>query len=527
MKNYANLLIFLTLITFFSCNQQEKKATNIIIMIPDGFGFSHLTFAKQYAKHAKNSIIKDRLLNLEKMVAIGEMATMTTSPYGNLVTDSAASATQIATGHHSLPEQIGVDQNGNSVETILEFFKKNGKATGLVTNTRITHATPAAFAAHVINRNLENTIAEKMLETGTDIMLGGGLVRWVPKNVNEIKSDARYEHIFSKIPDHIKLKSKRKDTKNLLVDAIQKGYDIAFTKEQLQKSNSDKILGLFYNSSMPYTIDVLKNKNNPSQKIPTLLEMAKKSIEILSKNPNGFFLMIEGGLIDYAGHQNDAGTLLHEILDFDQVVGYVLSFAKKRKDTLVIIIPDHETGSPGFSYSINDIPAPKFILEDGKPVSMTPIYNYGQYDVLDKIYNQKKSFGKILTPFAKLSKKEQTPENLVSLINSELEFKINIQDAKKMMADELNPYFVKHHPTQKVKRVPLIHDFKEFQVAGKRNVMNILARVLAKQQQLTWGTGAHTSCLVPVISYGPGKEKFKGIFHSTEIKKFIIEVTNF
>ena len=146
MKNYANLLIFLTLITVFSCNQQEKKATNIIIMIPDGFGFSHLTFAKQYAKHAKNSIIKDRLLNLEKMVAIGEMATMTTSPYGNLVTDSAASATQIATGHHSLPEQIGVDQNGNSVETILEFFKKNGKATGLVTNTRITHATPAAFS---------------------------------------------------------------------------------------------------------------------------------------------------------------------------------------------------------------------------------------------------------------------------------------------------------------------------------------------------------------------------------------------
>ncbi len=133
------------------------------------------------------------------------------------------------------------------------------------------------------------------------------------------------------------------------------------------------------------------SKNDPTRTQPTLTEMTEKALSLLSKDEDGFFLMVEGGQIDWAGHRNDAGRMLHEMLKFDEAIHSVYEWAKDRDDTLIIVTADHETGSFGFSYSSKDLPAPeKRTGEAFKKYDYAPNYNFGAFDILDGLYNQKK-----------------------------------------------------------------------------------------------------------------------------------------
>ncbi len=525
--------VLITALTFIGCayvsgaesKTDSGKVKNVIILIGDGMGPQSVGFLNSYAKHAPNSIYKPvgRVTALEEVIEKGVLGYVYHEAANVLVTDSAASATQIASGKMALSETIGIDQYGNRTETILEKAKKMGKSTGLVSDTRITHATPAGFAAHQTHRTKENEIAVDLLNNQVDVMLSGGLRYWIPKEANNKKSEIHNE--LKKITGgKIKIKSKRKDNRNLLKEAETEDYALAFTKEQLAQANTDKLLGLFSYSVMPYRIDL--DTDAPGRSIPTLKEMTEKSLDILSKNEKGFFLMVESGLIDWAEHDDDAGTLLHEMIRFDETLACIFDWVKKRNDTLLIVSADHETGGFGFSYSRRNIPEPKeFPGTVYKGEKFAPKFNFGTYNILDRIYKQKISYQAMMDQFDALPKNQQTPGAMMKIVNDNSEFLITEKEAATILEREENDYYVKGHTYLGDTTFPKINDFKEFYVYSEEVRKDILGRVVAKQQNIVWSTGTHTNTPVPLIAYGPQKitAQFSKLLHTTEWAQYAID----
>ena len=503
---------------------KKSKIKNVIVLIGDGMGVQQMGLLRAYAKNAANSIYLGKKTGITKLMEAGVIGLSMHNPAGHIVVDSAASATQLSTAKSSGSEMIGVDADGNSAETILEKAAKMGKSTGLVSDTRITHATPAAFAAHQPHRSLENEIAVDLLNNDVDVMLSGGLRYWIPKSANN-KDGAVYQKLVKMSEGNVRIKSKRKDERNLLSEAQKKGYKLAFNKKQMKKAKNGKLLGLFAYSGMPDGIINTQTKNDPNRTSPTLTEMTKKAVELLSKNKKGFFLMVEGGQIDWAGHDNDTGTMLHEMIKFDNAVKYIYNWAKDREDTLVILTADHETGSFGFSYSIRNLPKGKTLAGNAfKNREFKPNYNFGSNDILDKIYAQKASFVSIFGEFDSLPKTEQTAKSLMIIVNKNNEFKITQKDAERVLETGENEYYVKGHAYLDSKVLPKVYDFKAFYAYGSYIRHSNLGRVLAKHQNTVWGTGTHTNAPVAVVAMGPSyiTSQFSGFIHHTKLAKYAI-----
>lgn len=496
------------------------KAKNVIMIIGDGMGPQQVGLLLSYARQAPNSVIKSRTTAFDRMADNGLMGISMTSADNVLVVDSAASATQLATGQYSGSEMIGADKDGNTAESILEKAKLMGKSTGLVSDTRITHATPAGFAAHQSHRSLENEIAVDMLNNNVDVMLSGGLRYWIPKEANDKASSVRQE-LEQLTEGSVRIKSKRKDSRNLIKEAQEQDYALAFNKAQMEKAEG-KILGLFAYSALPDAIKETRTKNDPSRTIPTLKEMSAKAIDSLATNENGFFLMIEAGQIDWAGHYNDTGTMLHEMLRINETLEYVLDWAKDRDDTVIVVTADHETGGFGFSYSANDIPhardLPGNVFEEQQ---FKPGFNFGDESILDKLYAQKSSYADIFySQFDALDKSEKTPANLAKIVNAETEFDITEEQAARVLATENNPYYTEGHKYLSSKVVPKMGANGAFFVyQTDDNRQNLLAREVAEGQNVVWATGTHTSTPVLVFSQGPAKAiaPFGKILHHTEV----------
>jgi alkaline phosphatase len=486
----------------------KTEVKNVILMIGDGMGPQQYSLAMSYAKYAPGS--KKRVLNLEKLMADGELGMMLTNPHGAIVTDSAASATQLSTGVMAGSEMIGVDFKGNPQKTILEMARDAGKSTGLVSDTRITHATPAAFAAHRAHRSMENEIAEDLLASKTDVMLSAGLRNFIPQGVKDQKSKT-YLDIRAQVPAHIKLKTKRMDDRNLLEEAKADGYDVVFDRQAMMKAPRDKrLLGLFEMKEMPNGIVEHYSEGNKERPHPTLKEMVHIALDRLSKDEDGFFLMIESGQIDWAGHANDVGTMLHQMLQFDETIGYVREWADKNGDTLVVLTADHETGSFGFSYSTFEKPAATDLPGSAfEGIQFKPKFNFAAPATLDRIYKQKKSFIQISNDFMALPKKNQTARQMQSMIKESTDYELTYAEAKAVIAPKKGDYFV--------------HDFKEFYIYDGQMIQNRLGRALSRHQGVVWGTGSHTATPVPVIAYGPSAitEQFDGLHHSTEIGQLL------
>ncbi len=454
-----------------------------------------------------------------------ELTLEPTNPDDAIVVDSACSATMLATGTPTASEVIGIDSQGNHVETILEKAKAKGKATGLVSDTRMTHATPAAFASHQPHRSLENSIAVDMLETGVDVLLSGGLRHWIPKSTNE-KGDT-YKQLEKLTQGDVYLKSKRKDERNLLTEAQQQGYSLAFNRDMLEASKGDKLLGLFAYSGMDDGIAYSKSKNDPKRTQPSLEEMTVKALDILSKDKDGFFLMVEGGQIDWAGHSNDAGTMLHELIKFDEAVNSVYEWAKGREDTLVIVTADHETGSFGFSYSSADLPKPQ--KRSGEAFTnrdYAPNFNFGKFDILDGLYNQKQSYYGMISEFQKLDKTKQTPAKLAEIVNANSDFSITPEQAERVLASKPNSYRLASHKYLSEENVPAINDFDAFFPYNDRG--NLLAREQGTKQNTVWGTGTHTHTPVNVFAWGPAGTilPISKIMHHSELGQYLIKQIN-
>ena len=524
MKKFHIILALSLLTTIVSgCaiapeTKKESKTTskikNVILIIGDGMGPAQIGLLEAYARQSENPVIRSRTTAFTRILNEGgTLGVSMTNSFNSVVTDSASSATQLATGKPANPETIGIDVIGNPSDSLIVIAKKQGKSTGIVSDVRITHSTAAAFGAHQPSRMLENEIAIDMLETGADVMLSGGLRHWIPQKANNQESPI-YQHLSSITDGAIKIQSKRKDDRNLLEEAISKGYKLAFTKDQMD-SITGKTLGLFSHSALPDAIITDRNKANPNRTIPTLREMSQKAIETLEKNENGFFLMIESGLIDWAAHYNDTGTMLHEMLKMDDTLHYVLDWAKDREDTLIIVTADHETGGFGFSYSSAHIPKPKALAGSAfKNNPYQPNYNYGTSQLLDKIYNQKLSYLEIFkNKFDRLNKKDQTPSQLMKIINQNTEFDITEQQAKRILTTHKNIYYKKDHYSLGAKRVPKMKSNDAFFVYHlDDNRQNLLAIEVAEQQLVVWSNGTHTAS--PVLVFASGNKESTASFVS-------------
>ncbi|PTB32663.1 alkaline phosphatase [Photobacterium phosphoreum] len=516
IKSLAAIMISATL----SSAAQSAEIKNIILMIGDGMGPQQVGLLESYANLAPNSIYNGNKTALYKLAQQGVIGASLTHPNDAIVVDSACSATMLATGIMTGSEVIGIDADGNSVETVLEKAKRMGKATGLVSDTRITHATPAAFASHQPHRSLENEIASDLLSANVDVMLSGGLRNWLPQSADTTATISK--QLPSLSATDLSLKSKRKDDRNLLLEAQQQGYALAFNKEMLQQSKTEKLLGLFASSGMNDGIQNSATVNDPQRTQPTLKEMTDKALNILSKDKDGFFLMVEGGQIDWAGHSNDAGTMLHEMIKFDQAIESVYQWAQGRDDTLIIVTADHETGSFGFSYSGSQLPQPQQRSGDAfKNQDYAPNFNFGAFTILDNLYKQKMSYANMLATLTQLNKDQQTPQNLANIINKNSEFPITEAQAAAILKDKVNPYHKDNHSYLSATDIPAIHDFDAFYPYNDR--ANLIARAQATQQNIVWGTGTHTHTPVNVFAWGPAATilPVSKIMHHSQLGEFI------
>ncbi|ALU43273.1 alkaline phosphatase [Pseudoalteromonas rubra] len=479
------------------------QVKNVILMIGDGMGAQQVGLLEEYARRAPNSTYnsKDNQTALSKLANGGHLGLSLNAPHGengSLVVDSACSATQLATGKAAGSEMIGLDDKGYVIETILEKAKKAGKATGLVSDTRLTHATPAAFAAHQPHRSYEPEIAVEMVESGmVDVMLSGGARVFIP---SDIKEDAADQEVLANLgmPASVYKKSKRSDDRNVVVEAKeQHGYELAFDKAQLADADTNKLLGLFANSGMADGIAYRDCKADNSCTQPSLKEMTVKALDILSKDEDGFFLMIEGGQIDWAGHANDAGWMLNELLKFDEAVEAVHEWAKERTDTLVVVTADHETGSFGFSYSSHNKPEAVDLPGDGmQGKQYKPKFNFGGLELLDTLYGQKGTFYDVIGHVnGDYDFSNSTDKEWQDAIKEFTPYEVTLDEAARM--NEFSSYNSDNVP------LPKFDDFSDFYVYGTEDYTAKVGRIVAKQQNVVWGTGTHTAAPVPVYSFGP------------------------
>lgn len=504
-----------------STPDEAPAPRNIIMIIGDGMGPQQMGLLQEYATRAPSSIYQGTPTTMSRLIEEGVLGMSHHAAHNQLTVDSACSATQLATGQAAPSEVIGLDKDGNPSQTILEDARAAGRATGLISDTRVTHATPSAFAAHVAHRSMENEIAVQMLEQGVDLMLAGGLRHWIPASASDPGS-ATHKALKERVGGTIRIKSKRKDERDLLVEAEQKGYAVVHQRHALAAVQETPVLGLFAYSGMADGVEHSARLNDPDRSEPTLAEMTAKALELLSRDEDGFFLMVEGGQIDWAAHYNDAGTLLHEMIKFDAMLKVVHDFAKDRDDTFVIVTADHETGGFGFSYSRANVPAPSKLPGSAfKDRDFRPGYNFGALSLLDRLYNQDKSFEDMFAQYDafKAEAGADDPDKLMEIVNAHSEFKITLDDANAILAREDNVYQIEGHKYLSADTFPLVNDFEAFYMYADEVRLDLLGRALSTQQNIVWSTGAHTHTPVAVIAHGhpAWTAQYSRLMHHTDV----------
>jgi len=298
-----NILLLLLVSFTLACTASENtppepdKPTKIIFLIGDGMGLSAVSTGFYFG---------DQPSVFNRFHEIGLQQTSSAS---HKITDSAASGTALAAGTLTYNGAIGVDTAKVSLQNIAELVASMGWSTGVVATSTISHATPASFYAHVEQRSMEEEIAVQLLDSEIDFFAGGGRAKF----------------------------NERADSTDILLLATEKGFTIDTTSLPAPGSlNGDQKYGFLPQSgSMPSMIEGRGD---------FLPEATMLAISHLSQNQEGFFLMVEGSQIDWAGHANDADYLVGEMLDFEKVIAAAMDFAEKDGNTLVVVTADHETG---------------------------------------------------------------------------------------------------------------------------------------------------------------------------------------
>jgi alkaline phosphatase len=448
-KLFTGYTIVITLVLSFGSVSLAAQAKNIILMIGDGMGPAHVHAAWLYAtRQLGKNFVMTEIMNK------GRTAYMFNDTLDSTVTESAEAATQMATGVKVHVKAISVGPDGKSLNTILEMAKEKGKATGLVTTSGITDATPAAFAAHVDNRSKEDVIADQLIKSGTNILFGGRKSFFLPESE----------------------KGRRKDGRNLLNEARQNGYSVVETAEEMKKAQGERILGLFNMGNMLFEID------RKGSKEPSLAEMTAKALEVVSRNKDGFFLMVEAGRIDHAAHSNDIGAVISDTLAFDEAIKVAYDFQKNNPDTFLIITADHETG--GLVVLPHTHTSKEFVGMNLEAISKIK----ASYEVRNKELG-----------------KDPTPEKIKEVIKKY--YDIDLKD------DEVKA--IKENPVQKL-------DPRHFY-----DMDGSIAFVLRLYHSIGWGLEIHSATPLFLWGIGPGSDKINGWRHNTELFKIMREAYEF
>ena len=432
MKRFlGTLLLLLIVATGFA------KPKYIFYFIGDGMGPSHVLATELYLGELQGVIGRPQKLIFTQFP---ESAFVTTFSASNGVTDSAASGTALATGSKTSNGRIGTDVDGNNLNSVAYYAKNSGMAVGIATTVCINHATPSAFYAHNNSRHNYNEIAQWMLEADYDFYAGGD-AKCSSEQRNDLYGRAEKQGY-----------------------TIARGYDDYKTKA----SKAEKMMLYQKNvaEEIPYTIDRTADDL-------TLAQITKAGIDFLSKKSkkNGFFMMIEGGKIDYASHSDDAATMIHEVLDFNAAIEEAYEFYKKHKDeTLIIVTADHETGGIVLGYS-------------------------GEYKLnLKELSSQKVSVDKLITI---LKAQEETTWGEIAKVVKE---NIGVEPRGTHNADEA---------------VKMTSDLA-------RRVAYEAIYDLDRKAIISWASGNHSGTFVPLFAIGEDADKFNGVIDNTDIPLTII-----
>lgn len=469
MKQVIRRHVAVLLVIFLVSTVWAQQAKYVFYFIGDGMGVNQVNGAEMYLAEQEGRIgVKPLLFTT---FPAGTMAT--TFSATNSVTDSSAAGTALATGEKTYNGAVSMDDDKNVLSTVAERAKKVGRKVGIATSVSVDHATPAAFYAHQPNRSRYYEIALDLPKAGFDFYAGSGFLKptttadkkEVP-NVFPIIEEAGYT-IARGLDEY---KEKAADAKKMIL---------------IQKEGADP-------SCLPYAIDHEEGDL-------TLPEITESAVSFLSKgNKKGFFLMVEGGKIDWACHSNDPVTVFEEVIDLDNAVRVAYEFYKKHpKETLIVVTADHETGGMGLGI--------------------------GKYELhLKSLLNQKQSqdlLSKAITDLRKDKAGKASWNEIKDLLTEKMGFWKELPltwEQEKMLRDEYEQSFVKN----KVVFEESLYARTEPLAAAARKVMSQIAMV-------GWTSSSHTAGYVPVFAIGAGADLFTGKMDNTEIPKRIAKAAGY
>ena len=463
MKMKKMFTLFLALFSVCLVFAGDVKPKYVFLFIGDGMSTPQRMIADEFSRSIGNGQLAINTLPRH--------ATTRTRSANSLVTDSAAAATAIACGERTVNGRLGISADGKrKLVSLAEVARDKGKKIGIITSVTINHATPAGFYAHRRSRSEMYAIGLDLIASKFDYFGGGGVA----------KHDDRKSPLY------------KGDIYDLAAEA---GYKVIGTRRDLLslKPGDGKVLAYGVKAAiLPFAID------RRDDSIPTLAEFTAKGIEMLEDGPNGFFMMVEGGAIDYAGHANDAGTNLREVLAFDEAVKVALRFAEKHPDeTLIVVTGDHETGGMTMGFAGT---------------------GYAMY--VDRLKAQTRSAVSFIDLFAKMRKNDPKLkfDDVKKLLSESFGFKFE-EKTPEILAHEKNP---KKYPLPG--RDPMILTAAEAaQLEKAFKEKNTAAFALEAKNTLShkagigWTSGAHTALPVLTTSKGVKAELFTGFINNTDI----------
>lgn len=444
-----------------------KQAKYVFFFIGDGMGLAHINATEAYLGSQKNN-------NQLKWLNMSDMETQsfsTTYAENRFITGSAAAGTALATGKKTSIGTISMAKDHKTkYTTIAEKAKKKGFKIGILTTVPINHATPAVFYAHEPVRHSYYNIGKQLADSDFDFFAGGGFKNPI---------------------------GRKKDQKDLVKMSEENGFTYLDTKKEFKNLTAEDLPAIAVNprtssGAMPYVID-MNNKDL------TLAQFTQKAIDVLD-NDNGFFMMIEGGKIDWAAHGNDAGTIIHDVIDFDNAVGKALDFYKKHPDeTLIIVTADHETG--GMSLGARS----------------TKYLSY-----FSRLKNQKMSMEAFATALDKLAKHTSGFNFEVAMTYTKEKMGLGKKSEGLILtrADMivLERAFAMMYGDEEYKSQM---DAMAASYTGDNPFASAVIAMLNEKSGISFTTNAHTGIAVPVKVTGVGAEIFRTYMDNTDIPKNI------
>ncbi|WP_432736086.1 alkaline phosphatase [Maridesulfovibrio sp. FT414] len=447
----------------------------VIYFIGDGLGPTQRMAAELFYKMETGNPDAKLVMN-----TFPGSALVTTYSDNTLVTDSAAGGTALSCGFKTTNGYIAKLPDGSNIKTIAEAAKENGYAVGIVTTTRLTHATPASFSAHNPDRDAENEMAIDQANSGFDFFAGGG-----------------YRHFVAK-DNKMGLKSKRKDDVDVVKMFTDKGYK-TFVGDSTRDAfraytpkKGDKVFAALTSSHLPYEVERL-HSTMKENKLPSLVELTEKAIASLDAQDKPFFLMVEGGRIDHAAHAHDPMSVIMDTIAMDDAVKAAYEFYKKHpEETLIVTAADHETGGVALGISMDS---------KGYFLNLKALENVkvSAEDNLDRYYN-------------KLAEKEKDVEKRHAAFIKYVEENWALTDRTpgedKILMDAMIVQD-KNQDLSMEKKVRYGYSYTPTMVA--------VTDLISQRARIFWTSFVHTGTFIPASAIGKGADQFTGFIDNTDI----------